>query len=224
MEKKEINKNVEKYIYPNFTKYEYDKNYIYKSFLDNFFIKGYTFFTRYDLGLRIKYFIMPLFLKTECIDYHISGDVFKRKSTFFKSKLTTPYWDLSLGFDENIDNMVIEMKKQAEPVFDSIENIEDFIKEIKKDKDNIRVFETIVYSTILITNDLEFQNKKLIKLIKEAEKDLHIEYYVNIKNDATLMLNTTTIEGRIQILKEWANYTISHIKLKGLKFYPYLDS
>jgi len=220
MKKSEINSYIKNYILPRHEKYFVDRYVMYKLFDNDFFIKGYLFYSKGDveMGLKITYFITPLFVKDDAITFVLGEEILniKSKGLFMKEKKV--WWDTrkenqTITF-ENINEAI---KKQGEPILNSINNANELCKHIKKYmKDNIRVCEVVAYSTILFA-DLNTQDNLLKLLIRGAENERDADWIHRIEIDAKLMLSIKSIEERIKLLKSWANQTIKHLKLPHIK-------
>lgn len=219
MKKSEINKYIRKYILPSHCQYYVDQYVMYQTFDNGFFIKGYLFYSKGDneMGLKLTFFITPLFVKDDAITYIFGEDILNVKSQGLFKKVKEVWWDTrkenQASTFEKINKSISE---QGEPILNSIINAKDLCKRLKKEmKDNIRVYEVVAYSSILFSNVKE-QDKMLKGLIKEAENERDVDWVHQIKKDAVLMLSLESIEERIKLLKSWANETIGHLKLPNL--------
>jgi hypothetical protein len=220
MKKSEINNYIRKYILPSHNQYYVDQYVMYQTFDNGFFIKGYLFYSKGDneMGLRVSFFMMPLFVKKECLVTTIGEEILNIKSHGLFRKVKEVWWDTrkesqSSTF-EKINN---EINKQGEPILNAVNNANELCKRLKKDmKDNIRVYEVVAYSNILFAN-IEEQNKLLKGLITEAENERDADWVHQIKSDAEIILSTENHEGRINLLKSWANETIGYLKLPHIK-------
>jgi hypothetical protein len=194
---------------------------MYKTFEENFFLKGYIFYSKGDneMGLKVSYFIMPLFVKAEFFTYNIIMDLGQIERVGWFKKTQKTWWDVrkeqQAATFEQI-NKTIDM--QGETFLNKINCSKDFFNLLKKDrKDNVRVWEDIAYASILFKN-IRFQNRMLRGVIREAkDDDRDLEWVEQIKTDAEQLLRCKNIEERKSILKSWANYTMSHLKLPHLK-------
>jgi hypothetical protein len=220
MKKSEINNYIRKYILPSYNQYYVDQYVMYQTFDSEFFIKGYLFYSKGDneLGLRVSYFIMPLFVKKECLVTTIGEEILNIKIQGLFKKVKEVWWDTrkenQASTFEKINKSISE---QGEPILNSIINAKELSKRLKKEmRDNIRVYEVVAYSSILFAS-VEEQDKMLKGLIKEAENERDVYWVHQIKKDAVLMLSIESTEERIKLLKTWANETIGHLKLPHVK-------
>lgn len=216
MKKREIDNYIRKYILPNYEHYHLDQYVMYRLFENDLFIKGYIFYSKGDneMGLKFSCFATPLFIKDDVISYVFGEEILNiRKKGLFR-KVKDVWWDTKKENQAStFEKINIAIREQGEPLLNKLNSAKDVCKCIKKDmKNNIRVYEVVVYSSILFANFTE-QNKMLKGLIKEAENERDIDWVHQIKADAQVMLNKDTLEGRISLLKSWANETIDHLKL-----------
>jgi len=194
---------------------------MYKTFEENFFLKGYLFYSKGDneRGLEVSYFVKPLFVKAEYFTFNVTRDLAQIKRVGLFKKTRNFWWDVRREKQattfEQINKTIFE---QGETFLSKINSSKDFFNLLRKDrKDNVRVWEDIAYASILFKN-IRFQNKMLRGVIKEAKSDdRDLEWVEQIKTDAEQLLSCKTIEERKSILKSWANYTMSHLKLPHLK-------
>lgn len=220
MKKSEIENHIRKYILPTHPGYVVDQYVMYKTFEDNFFIKGYLFYSKGDneLGLKVNYFIMPLFVKKDRIILTIGKEIscIKRIGLFKKER--NIWWNTRKEKQQNtFEHISIAIQDQGEKILSEINSAKGFFYYSKAQrKDNIRIYEAAAYSTIFF-GDMGLQDKMLRGLIKEAENERDVDWVHQIKADAQLLLSTKDKKERIAILKQWANETISHLKLLHLK-------
>lgn len=220
MKKSEINNHIRKYILPSHNQYYVDQYAMYQTFNNDFFIKGYLFYSRGDseLGLKVTHFTMPLFVKKDCFVTTIGDDILDIKSNGLFRKVREVWWDTRKENQAStFERINIAIYKQGEPILNGLNSAKELCKRLKKDmKDNIRVYEVVAYSTILFASISE-QNKILKGLINEAENERDVDWVHQIKIDATLMLSLESQEERINLLKSWANETIGSLKLPHVK-------
>lgn len=218
MKVSEINKLIRKHLERSLSDYSVHRDLIFKIESD-FFIKGYDFESRgnEDMDLSVWCFVQPLFVKSDCLYYTFGGRLtYKRKINLLQSK-EMDWWDARKeNLDDSFQSILQSILKDGEKYLNSIASVEDFYKKFNSEKkDNLRIYESVAYSTILFAEE-DLQNKLLKGLIKETENE-SIEWIRQIGEDATLLLNAETSSNRMEILKSWANETIAHLKLSQVK-------
>lgn len=220
MKKSELNNFIRKYILPNHSHYYLDQYLMYQLFDNDLFIKGYIFYSKGDneMGLKLTYFVTPLFIKDDAITYVFGEEILNVKQKGLFKKVKEVWWDTK---KENqvptFEKINIAIGEQGEPVLNKLNSAKELCKCLKKDmKDNIRIYEVVAYSSILFSNFTE-QDKMLKGLIKEAENERDVDWVHQIKAHAQVMLKKETQEERISLLKSWANETIEHLKLPHIK-------
>lgn len=220
MRKSETNNHIRQFILPFHTSYFADQYIMYKTFADNFFIKGYLFFSKGDreMGLKVTYFVMPLFTKDDRISYTLGGELFCVKKVSLIKTERNIWWNTTKEYQQDtFERVNVAIQSQGEPILNKITNAEEFYNYHKGErKNNIRVYEAIAYSTILF-DDLTFQDKMLRGLIRETENERDMDWVHNIKADAELLISQKSRDERIGTLRVWANETIGHLKLPHIK-------
>ena len=216
MKKNEIERQIRKYILPNQPTYYVDEHVMYKTFGEGFFIKGYLFYSKGDneMGLKVTYFVMPLFLKEDRIAFTLGDELyFLEKNNFFK-KTKSIWWNVKKEYQDDTFRQISKtIQLQGERILNQFNICNDFYNLHKSGKkDSIRINEAITYSTILFAS-IDFQDKLLKNLIKDAENERDIDWVHQIKKDAQFLLNTRSSLDRIAILKSWANETVAQLKL-----------
>jgi hypothetical protein len=221
MVKRDVTTNINKYILPNLNGYVVDSYLIFKYFAHQTFIKGYLFHSsgNTEVGLKVTYFVMPLFIKEECLAFTFGDDIFHKEVLGFIKTTKNYRWDCRKEHQINsflsISNSIL---KYGEPILSKINSAKDFYDVHKKEmKDNIRVIESLTYSSIYFS-DIKFQNNLLDKLKKEADSMTQFDWVKEIKNDAISMLSIENIETRKNVLTEWQNFT----RNKLIKNFPKL--
>jgi len=217
----DINRLIKNHIPQSLLKYNVHKDLIFVQECD-FFIKGYDFESRGndDLDLAVWYFVQPLFVKSDCLYYNFGNRLsYKRKVNILKSK-ELEWWDARKeNWDVTFKSIFDTIQINGEKKIGKKLSAESFYKEFYKErKDNIRVFEAVAYSTVLFGNE-DLQNKLIIDLINFCNSQIESkndEVEIQIKNDATLLLEANSTERRMLILKNWANETIKNLKLLHL--------
>lgn len=220
MKKSEINDKIRDYILPSHSHYWVDQYVMYRSFDNDFFIKGYLFYSKGDreLGLKVTYFVTPFFIKDDAITYVFGEDILDIKQQGFFKKVKESWWDTRKEHQvETFKKLNLAIVEQGEIFLSKINTAKDLCAVIKKNmKDNIRAYEVVAYSSILFADKKE-QDKLLKGLVKEAENERDVDWVHQIKADALLMLSKETQVERISLLKTWANETIGHLKLPHIK-------
>lgn len=219
MKKSELNTYIRNYILPTHPDYYLDEYVMYKTFGDNFFIKGYLFYSKGDneTGLKVTCFVMPLYVKDDAISYTIGKELYFIQNEGFLKKTKNIWWNVRKENQpttfQQINHMIDE---QGEPVLKKFNSSKDFYELHKGErKDNIRIYEEVAYSAILF-GEMPLQEKMLKGLIREAENERDVDWVHQIKADAHLLLALKNVEERIIILKRWANETMSQLKLSKL--------
>lgn len=220
MKKSEINNRIRDYILPSHPQYWVNQYVIYRYFGNDYFIKGYVFYSKGDseMGLRVTWFCMPLLVRKDCIVTTIGEDILNIKQQGFFKKVKESWWDTRKEHQvETFRTLNLAIAEQGETVLSKINTAKDLCSLIKKDmKESIRIYEVVAYSSILFADKKE-QDKLLKGLVKEAENERDVDWVHQIKADAQLMLNKEMQEERISLLKTWANETIGHLKLPHIK-------
>lgn len=218
----EINKLIRKHIEQALPDYSVHKDFIYK--LENdFFIKGYYFESRGndDLDLAVWYFVQPLFVKKDFIVLTLGARLsYKKKVGLLKTK-ELDWWDARKEhLDESFQSILEVIKLKGEKKLEQIKTSEEFYNKFYGErKDNVRIYEAIAYSTILFGKE-DVQDKAIKGLIDFCNKQIESEsdeIEMQIKEDATLLLEAVTTINRLEVLKTWANETIGHLKLPHIK-------
>ncbi len=83
-------------------------------------------------------------------------------------------------------------------------------------KDSIWTYNACAYSTVLFANQ-RVQDRMLKRLIRETKKGTQHDFIVRIRERTDLLLSKSTREDRIGLLKEFANETISNLKMANLQ-------
>ena len=213
----EINKLIKKHLQSQLSSYYVHRDLIYK--VENvFFMKGYAFEStgngEYDLAVWC--FIQPLFVKSDCLYFNFGDRLkYEQKIDWLRTK-KLEWWDATKEkLDASFQSILQSILKDGEKYLYFFKTPEDFYNKFKPDiKDDIRAYEAIAYTSVLLKDEL-LQNKMLKGLIefslrKENKDDESIEL---IREDATLLLNADTQEKRLEILREWTNETLEHLKL-----------
>lgn len=223
MKKSEIDQHIRKYVLPNHPGYYVDQYVMYKTFGDNYYIRGYLFYSKGDneMGLKVTYFVMPLFVREDRIAYTFGEELsYVVKQGLFK-KTENIYWNTRKEHQaQSFEHISKVMEKQGEPILQKFNTAKDYYDLHKGErKDNIRVYESVAYSTILM-RDEDLQDKMLKGLIKEANNERDVDWVHRLKAGAEQMLSIKNTEGRIKLLNSWANETIADLKLPHLKPFP----
>lgn len=219
----QINKLIKKYLEKDLSGYHIHNDLIYK--IDSsFFLRGYDFEStgNGEFDLAVWYFVQPLFVKSDFIHYLFGKRLTYREKTNIFSTKNLEWWDASVAhLEESFLSISDSMLKNNEQQIDTI-TPEFFYNKYKTEvKTNVRIYEAVAYTTVLM-GDLELQNKLLEGLINYCNKEIKSEndtLEIQIKTDATLLLNTTTQKERLRILKTWSNETISYLKLPNVPMF-----
>ena len=173
--------------------------------------------------MHVTCFIMPLFSYNDTIGYTYAYELYYAyREGLFKLKRSKNYvWDVRIASRDDAFKLInTAMDKQGEPVLAKFKTARDVYDAQKRDmKDNIRVQEDCAYSTLLFA-DQRLQDKMLSGLIHESKKRPQHDYIILIRERTELLLSKSTREERIILLKEFANETISHLKMPQLKPFP----
>ena len=119
MKKSEIDQYIRKYVLPNHPGYYVDQYVMYKTFGDNYYIKGYLFYSKGDneMGLKVTYFVMPLFVTEDRIAYTFGDDLsYVVKQGLFK-KTENVYWNTRKEHQaQTFEHVSQVIEKQGEPI------------------------------------------------------------------------------------------------------------
>lgn len=221
MTKKEIGNLIKQYILPAHSNYYLHKNILYKPFGDDLFIKGYSFDAggRNPDAMHVRYFIMPLFVVEETISIPYSQELYYayREGLFNLKRSRNHVWDVRIASRDDAFKLINTiMDEQGEPVLAKFHTAKNAYNALKKGrKDNIRVYEDCAYTSVLFASRRR-QDTMLKWLIREAEKGTQYDYIIAIRERTELLLSQSTQEERMGVLKEFANITISNLKLSHL--------
>lgn len=188
----------------------------------DFFLKSYYFESRGngEADLAVWWFIQPLFLRRDDVILTF-GDrlTHKEKVSLFRNT-NMAWWDARKEhLDTSFQSILQSILSSGEKHLNSFKTPDDFYREFKPSiKDNIRIYEGVAFTTILM-DDKALQDKMLQGLIdfSSAKINRDTDWVDEIRENATVLLNANTQEKRLEILKSWANETISHLKLPHLK-------
>lgn len=217
MKVSEINRFIKKHLQTELSSYQVHRDLICKIESD-FFLKSYYFESRgnEEADLAVWWFVQPLYLKDDDINLTF-GDrlTHKEKVSFFRS-VNMAWWDARKEhLDTSFQSILQSILNSGEKHLNSFKTPEDFYSKFKSTiKDNIRIYEGVAYTTILM-DDKALQDKMLKGLIdfSFAKINRDTDWVDQIREDATMLLNAGTQERRLEILKGWANETLSHLKL-----------
>jgi hypothetical protein len=215
MKVKEINKLIKEIILPHIEGYAIHRDLIYR-IEGEYYIKGYAFESsgneEYDLA--VWYFIQPLFVKSTTLYFNFGERLkYRKKMGLFKTK-ELEWWDATKeNWNESFQSILQSILGEGEKYLVSFKEPRDFFRKFKSSaKGNIRIYEGVAYTSILM-KDRSLQDKMLKGLIKEAKNEGNYDWVHQIRADAELLLSKLTQEEREHVLKEWANETISQLKL-----------
>jgi len=216
----EINKLIKHHLHPKLENYHVNRDFIYKV-QDNFFLKGYAFEStgngEYDLAVWC--FIQPLFVKSDCLYFNFGDRLKHKKKVDVLRTKKLEWWDATKEkLDDSFQSILKSILNDGEKYLNLFKTPEDFYNKFKSDrKEDIRKYEAVTYTTILLNNEA-LQNKMLKGLIEFSLKKINRDDEIidEIREDATLLLNADTKEKRLEILKNWANETLRHLKLPDM--------
>ena len=185
-------------------------------------MKSYYFESRGngEADLAVWWFIQPLFLRRDDVILTFGDRLsHKEKVGFFRSS-NMAWWDARKEhLDESFQSILQSILSNGEKHLNSLKTPEDFYSKFKSTiKDNIRIYEGVAYTTILM-NDKNLQDKMLQGLIDFSLSKINrdTDWVDKIREDATILLNANTQEKRLDILKNWANETVNYLNLPQLK-------
>ena len=222
MTQSEIEQHIKQFILPAHSSYYVDKNILYKRFGDDLYIKGYAFSSggKVPGSMHVTCFIMPLFLETDSIEYTFAYELYYayREGLFNLKRSKNRVWDVRVASRDDAFKLInTAIDQQGEPVLAKFKTARDVYDAQKKDrKDNIWIYAACAYSTIIFANQ-RLQDKMLKRLIRETNKGTAHDYRIQIRERTELLLSKSTREDRIGLLKEFANETISKVKMLQLK-------
>ena len=225
MTKKEIEKLIKQYILPTHSNYYLHQNILYKPFGGDLFIKGYSFDAggRNPDAMHISYFITPLFVVEDMVSFAYSQELYYayREGLFNLKRSRNHVWDVRIASRDDAFKLINTiMDEQGEPVlakFHTAKNAYNAMKEGRKD--NIRIYEDCAYTSVLFGSRRR-QDTMLKGLIRESQKGAQYDYIIAIRERTELLLSRLTQEERIGVLKEFANRTISNLKLSHPAPFP----
>ncbi|NOT37295.1 MAG: hypothetical protein HOP11_07945 [Saprospiraceae bacterium] len=220
----EINKFIKNQIEPKLNGYLVHKDLIYKV-ESSFFLKYYCIVSKgnEEDDIYASVAIQPLFVKSDFLYKTFGFNLTHRKKTkLFRTK-TSELWDARKeNLVESFNSICNSIIDQGEPFLKCISNSEDFYNYYKKDMKLVTsVFEAVAYSTVLYGTE-KLQNLTIQSLIDFCSKQIDSDddiVEIQIRQDALELLNANTTNNRINILKSWANETISHLKLPGISYF-----
>ncbi|MBO9633175.1 MAG: hypothetical protein J7578_08645 [Chitinophagaceae bacterium] len=221
MKIKDINRLIQKHLVPVFPQYTAYQDLLFR-IDDEYLLRGYCFEVRgngeYDLHLHA--FVQPLFKPGSGHIHFTFGETIPRKirKTLFGFK-TVPAWDATKeNLDHSFQELAVAMQHTGEQFLDSIGDIRRFHEKFDKEKkDNLRVYEAVAFSSILVCN-IQKQDRLLQGLIKETRDDEGVEWIMAIRNHATQMLDLPEQHLRLALLKQWAVANASALGLPGVSF------
>lgn len=222
MKVSEINKSIKQYIAPALKGYFVHKDLLYKV-ENNYLLKGFYFESRGndDLDLAVWYFIQPLFIKKDGIILTLGDRLSYRKKLNLLRYEELEWWDAR---KENLEKTFSLIAKSiisdGEKRLSEINSVEGLYKYFFNErKENIRIYEAVAYSTVLF-GDESFQTKPLNDLVAFCNTQIETKddiVEIQIREDASNLLQANSKEKRLAILNTWANETIEHLKLPHLK-------
>lgn len=218
----EINKLIKKHITSSLKEYFAFRNRV-LTIRSEYFLLGYYFESRGDGedDLAVWYSVQPLFAKADGFNLTLGDRMSRKRKVNLLKTETTFWWDARKeNLDATFESILNIIKEVGEKKLAPIRTAEDFYKTYYGERrENIRVYESVAYSTVLFAPEKTQDEaiKGLIKFTESTMDDGNNDVEIQIKNDATMLLNAKTTAKRLEILKSWANETIGYLKVPEIK-------